>query len=178
MAIAPAARTAVFTAHFVLVGAMNPCPCGYAGDPRRDCRCTPQQIDRYRSHLSGPLRDRLDLTIEVAALAPEVMADAEKSEPSSAIRERVIAARDRQRVRYGPDGPRANGMLTPTLVSRHCRPDGVGARLLSAAVERLGLSARGYDRVRKVARTIADLDGVEQVAGDHIAEALQFRMST
>ena len=178
VAIARAARTAVFPARFVLVGAMNPCPCGYAGDARRECRCTPQQIDRYRSHLSGPLRDRLDLTIEVAALAPDAMADTEQSEPSSAIRERVIRARARQRIRYGPDGPRANGMLTPTMVSRHCRPDARGARLLSAAVERLALSARGYDRVRKVARTIADLDGAEQVAGDHVAEALQFRMST
>jgi magnesium chelatase family protein len=178
VSIARASRTAVFPAQFVLVGAMNPCPCGYAGDARRDCRCTPQQIDRYRSRLSGPLRDRLDLTIEVAALSPDAISDIGSGEPSAAIRARVMAARERQRARYGPDGPRANRLLTPSLVSRYCRPDPAGGRLLSAAVERLGLSARGYDRVRKVARTIADLEGVEQVTGHHIAEALQFRMST
>jgi magnesium chelatase family protein len=178
VAIARASRTAVFPARFVLVGAMNPCPCGYAGDARRECRCTPQQIDRYRSRLSGPLRDRLDLTIEVAALSPEAMTGTEKGEASAAIRERVIRARGRQRLRYGDEGPRANGMLMPSLVSRYCRPDPEGARLLSAAVERLGLSARGYDRVRKVARTIADLDESEQVRGVDIAEALQFRMTT
>jgi magnesium chelatase family protein len=178
ISIARASRTAVFPAQFVLVGAMNPCPCGYAGDAHRDCRCTPQQIDRYRSRLSGPLRDRLDLTIEVAALPPEAITDSGGGEPSLAIRTRVVAARERQRARYGPDGPRANGLLTSSLVSRHCRPDAAGGRLLSAAVERLALSARGYDRVRKVARTIADLEGAEQVSGDHIAEALQFRGGT
>jgi len=178
VAIARASRTAVFPARFVLVAAMNPCPCGYAGDARRECRCTPQQIDRYRSRLSGPLRDRLDLTIEVAALSPEAMTGTEKGEASASIRERVISARGRQRARYGEDGPRANGMLTPSLVSRYCRPDAEGARLLRGAVDRLALSARGYDRVRKVARTIADLDGSEEVRGADIAEALQFRMTT
>jgi magnesium chelatase family protein len=177
VAVARAARTAVFPARFVLVAAMNPCPCGFAGDPNRECRCTPQQIFRYRSRLSGPLRDRLDLTVDVPAIPPDVLGDATAGEPSSAVRARVVAARQRQQLRYEPHGPRTNAELTPALMARDCRLDRSGLRILSAAVQKLALSARGYDRVRKVARTIADLAGAENIGGDHIAEALQFRMS-
>jgi magnesium chelatase family protein len=175
VSIARAARTAMFPARFILVGAMNPCPCGYAGDPRRECRCTPQQVDRYRSRLSGPLRDRMDLNVEVPALSPDSLDMAAHGEPSIAVRARVMAARARQRERYGRDGPRANAALSPSLLARHARPDPAGLKMLAAAVQRLGLSARGYDRVRKVARTIADLAGDEIVSADHVAEALQFR---
>ena len=177
VAIARAARTAIFPARFVLVGAMNPCPCGFAGDPRRECRCTPQQIGRYGSRLSGPLRDRLDLTVEVPAVPPDILSASTPGEPSAHVRARVVTARERQRQRYGADGPRTNAELTPSLLARHCPLDRGGTRLLSAAVERLSLSARAYDRVRKVARTIADLGGSETVQADHVAEALQFRMS-
>jgi magnesium chelatase family protein len=174
--IARAARTAVFPARFVLVAAMNPCPCGYAGDTVRECRCTPQQIAGYRSKLSGPLRDRLDLTVEVPALPPDAIGTASAGEPSADVRARVVAARERQRLRYADAGVHTNAAMTPGLMARHCRLDSHGLRLLAAAVERLGLSARGYDRVRKVSRTIADLAGDEAIGADHVAESLQFRM--
>jgi magnesium chelatase family protein len=175
--IARAARTAVFPARFMLAGAMNPCPCGFLGDTVRECRCTPQQIARYRDRLSGPLRDRLDLTVDVPALPPDALSATAAGEASAPIRARVVAARQRQIERYAADGVRTNAELTPALMSRYCVMDTSAARLLSAAVGRMALSARGYDRVRKVARTIADLAGAETIAGDHVAEALQFRMT-
>jgi magnesium chelatase family protein len=174
--IARAARTAIFPARFVLVGAMNPCPCGFAGETSRECRCTPQQIARYRAKLSGPLRDRLDLTVEVPSLGPDALSDAAAGESSVEVRARVVPARERQRARYDDVGIRTNAELTPRLLASHCRLDRDGVRLLGGAVRRMTLSARGYDRVRKVARTIADLSGSDEVAADHIAEALQFRM--
>jgi magnesium chelatase family protein len=176
--IARAARTVVFPARFVLVGAMNPCPCGFAGHADRECRCTPQQAARYRERLSGPLRDRLDLTVEVPAVAPDVLGAGSPGELSEAVRSRVVAARERQRVRYvAAHGISTNAELTPALMARYCRLDRYGIRLLTAAVERLGLTARGYDRVRKVARTVADLEHRDEIAADHIAEALQFRLT-
>ncbi len=175
--IARAVRTAIFPARFVLVGAMNPCPCGFAGDPRRECRCTPQQIARYRSRLSGPLRDRLDLTVEVPAVAPDALGRSTSGdESSSSVRARVVAARERQRERYSGATVRTNAELTPSLLARYCQLDRSGATLLAAAVARLALSARAYDRVLKVARTIADLSGSDTIDADHLAEALQFRM--
>jgi magnesium chelatase family protein len=176
VAIARAARTAIFPARFMLVGAMNPCPCGFAGDSMRECRCTPQHVARYRSRLSGPLRDRLDLTVEVPALPPEALGSGSDGETSASVRARVVAARERQRMRYGDDHLLTNAALTPSLMSKHCALDGIGARVLAAAVRKMSLSARAYDRVRKVARTIADLAGDERLGADHIAEALQFRM--
>jgi magnesium chelatase family protein len=178
VAIARVARTAMFPARFMLAAATNPCPCGYHGDPDRVCRCTPQQIDRYRGRLSGPLRDRLDLTVDVPALPLDVLGSTVEGESSAAVRERVVAARLRQLERYGAEGPRTNAELTPALMARHCRLDREGLRLLSAAVNRLTLSARGYERVRKLARTIADIEGHDDIQADHIAEALQFRMTT
>ena len=175
VAIARAARTAIFPARFVLVGAMNPCPCGFAGDSIRECRCTPQQVARYQGRLSGPLRDRFDLMVDVPAVPPDVLGDAAPGEPSAAVRARVVDARGRQQRRYSGTGVRANATLSPALLTRHCQLDRAGMRLLSAAVQKLALSARGYDRIRKVARTIADLSGSEAIEADHIAEALQFR---
>jgi magnesium chelatase family protein len=174
--IARAARTAVFPARFMLVGAMNPCPCGFLGDGFRECRCTPQQIARYRDRLSGPLRDRLDLTVEVPALPPDVLSATSAGEASADVRARVVAARERQVERYKLHGVRSNAEITSALMARHCLMDRPAATVLHAAATRLFLSARGYDRVRKVARTIADLAGSDAIAADHVAEALQFRM--
>jgi magnesium chelatase family protein len=177
VAISRAARTAVFPARFVLVAAMNPCPCGFAGDPVHPCRCTPLQTERYRGRLSGPLRDRLDITVEVPALPPASLGAAQPGESSETVRARVVSARERQELRYAAHGIRTNRELTPRLIAAHCPLDDGAARLLERAVSSLGLSARGYDRVRKVARTIADLGGEEGVRADHVAEALQFRIS-
>jgi magnesium chelatase family protein len=174
--IARAARTAVFPARFMLVAAMNPCPCGFLGDDRRECRCTPQQVARYRHRLSGPVRDRIDLTVEIPALAPELLTGGAAGEPSGAVRTRVAAARDRQRDRFLDDGSRTNSDASSAALARVCTLDRAGERLLDTAVRRLTLSARGYDRVRKVARTIADLAAAERIEADHVAEALQFRV--
>ena len=174
--IARAARTAVFPARFMLVGAMNPCPCGFAGDPSRECRCTPQQAIKYRGRLSGPLRDRLDLTVEVPALDPSALDVAVGGESSAVVRARIVAARDRQRARYGESAATTNAALTPALLRAHTPLDARCARVLTTAARRMALSVRAYDRVRKVARTIADLAGEERIAADHVAEALQFRL--
>jgi magnesium chelatase family protein len=174
--IARAARTAIFPARFVLVAAMNPCPCGFSGDDRRTCRCTPGQIARYRGRLSGPLRDRLDLIVEVPAVPVGDIAESPPGEDSAAVRGRVCEARGRQHSRTPVTGARTNAELRGRSGSQICRPDSEGRELLRRAVERFGLSARGYDRVLKVARTIADLASADRVGADHVAEALHYRL--
>jgi magnesium chelatase family protein len=171
--IARAARTCTFPARFMLIGAMNPCPCGYAGDAVRTCKCTSQQIARYAARLSGPLRDRLDLTVPVAAMPACELSAAAGGETSAAIRDRVVAARNRQLAR--------GGGLNATLHGRQLRAatqlDADARQLLDRALEKLALSARGYDRILRVARTIADLDGAERISAEYLGEALQFRGS-
>jgi magnesium chelatase family protein len=169
--IARAARTCTFPARFMLVGAMNPCPCGYSGDAMRACRCTTQQIDRYASRLSGPLRDRIDLSVAVGAMPARELSEAAGGETSAAIRERVIAARERQQARGGTLNARLHGRTLRAATAL----DSDARRVLDAALTRLSLTARGHDRVLRVARTIADLDGAPGVGGPHLAEALQFR---
>jgi magnesium chelatase family protein len=169
--IARAARTVVFPARFMLIGAMNPCPCGYLGDAVKACRCTIQQIARYGARLSGPLRDRIDLTVPVAALPARELQDAPQGEPSAAIRDRVVAARTHQLARDGALNSRLQGRTLRDRVSF----DEEGRQMIGRAIAKLALSARGYDRVLRVARTIADLERADRVGAEHVAEALQFR---
>ena len=169
--IARALRTVSFPARFMLVGAMNPCPCGFHGDESRPCRCTPMQIARYASRLSGPLRDRMDLTVAVAALPARELSAAAASESSATIRARVEAARACQMSRDGKLNARLQGrqLRARTPLDREAR------RMFDVALTRLALTARGHDRVLRVALTIADLEGADGIRADHLGEALQFR---
>ena len=169
--VSRAARQADFPAQFQLVAAMNPCPCGFLGHYNGRCRCTPDQVARYRSRISGPLLDRIDLQIEVPAPVQEDLMRHTPGESSAAVRARVAAARARALVRQR----KPNALLATREIDRHCAADAQGEILLKQAISRLGLSARAYHRILKVARTIADLAGVESVAGSHVAEAIQYR---
>jgi magnesium chelatase family protein len=151
------------------------CPCGYLGDPRRACRCTPTQIDRYASRLSGPLRDRIDLTVPVSALPTVELAASADAEPTAAIRARVEQARAVQAARTPSAAASVNARLAPRALRRVCALDARTERLLLDAAERLGLTARSFDRILRVSRTIADLVSAERVEFDHVAEALQYR---
>ena len=169
--IARAARTIAFPSRFMLIGAMNPCPCGYFGDAVRPCRCTPQQIARYANRLSGPLRDRMDLTLPVGALPPKDLSAAAGGEASEAIRARVVVSRDRQVARAGVLNARLHGRL----LRAHTKLTPAARHLLDAALTRVALTARGHDRVLRVARTIADLSSEDVIGADALGEALQFR---
>jgi magnesium chelatase family protein len=169
------AATSTFPAEFTLVASTNPCPCGHFGRPDGRCSCTPPMIARYRAKLSGPLLDRFDLVAQVPPVDAELLAGSGAGESSAVVRRRVVKARQLQRERFGADGPICNGRMGPSELNRHARLGRECRRLLTAACDRLGLSARGFDRVRRVARTLADLDGEEELMPQHVAEALQYR---
>src|SRR6266853_479350 len=169
--ISRATGTMTFPANFMLIAAMNPCACGFYGDPKRECRCSPNMITRYRNRISGPLLDRIDIHIEVPAVKYKELAGDAIGEPSEKIRGRVEYARVIQRERFG----HANARMTPKEIKLHCRLDDECQELLKMAMTELNLSARAYDRILKVSRTIADLDRSETIQRQHIQEAIQYR---
>jgi magnesium chelatase family protein len=175
--ISRAAMTLTFPASFMLAAAMNPCPCGFYNDPVRECRCTPPQIQRYIGRVSGPLLDRIDIHVDVPAVRFKELSDsgAPEGETSAEVRARVVAARARQLERLRDGHIFSNAQMTPRLIRRHCRLDAEGERLLEQAMTRQGLSARAYDRILKLSRTIADLDACDEIRPHHVAEAVGFR---
>ena len=154
---------------------MNPCPCGYYGDPVKECTCSPMMVSRYQKRISGPLLDRIDIHIEVPRVEYEKLSDDRLGEPSAAIRARVEAARERQVRRFAGTGLLANADMGPAEVRDFCQVDLAGKSLLKAAMQQLQMSARAYHRILKLARTIADLAGSEKIQTVHLAEAIQYR---
>jgi magnesium chelatase family protein len=176
--ISRAAMSLTFPAAFMLVCSMNPCPCGYWNDPTHECRCTPPQIQRYVGRVSGPLLDRIDIHVDVPAVRFKELTGrgvGPEPEPSASIRERVVRARQRQRERFESEGIFSNAQMSPRLIRRYCRIDAESERMLEAAMTRQGLSARAYDRILKVSRTIADLEGKDEINATHVAEAVGYR---
>jgi magnesium chelatase family protein len=170
-----AGGSVTFPARFTLVAAANPCACGFSGDPRKVCRCRTDQLDRYRGKLSGPLLDRIDLRLTIPRLTKDELLGASAAEPSSVVRDRVVAARERQRHRYSALGITCNAHLPGPLARREADLSSGAEDLLARAVEHMALTGRGFDRIIKVARTIADLDGTDRVSRSHVAEALSYR---
>lgn len=164
-----------FPSRFMLVCAMNPCKCGYYGHPVKQCTCSRPLIDKYLSKVSGPLLDRMDIQVEVPSLPYEKLADNSPAESSAKIRERVINAREIMKKRYAGTGISANGELTPAMIRKYCKLDGEAQEVMKNAFEKMGLSARGYDRILRVARTVADMHASENIRREHVAQAVQLR---
>ena len=174
--ISRAAGTMTFPARFMLVAAMNPCQCGYFGDPKRECRCGPSQIQKYRQRISGPLLDRIDIHVEVPIVDYKELSGKATGEPSSKIRERVETVRGCQLERFaGTEAITTNSAMTPRLMKEHCQLDAESAALLEQAMNELNFSARAHDRILKVARTLADLAGHDSIQSDNLLEAIQYR---
>jgi magnesium chelatase family protein len=173
--VSRAARTVRFPSAFILVAAMNPCPCGYRSDPRRACRCSPQKIASYMTKISGPLLDRIDIHIELPAIKYKELSDNREAESSAAIKTRVEQSRERQRGRFRGDRIFSNAQMGTRLIKRHCALDEQAQELLKMAMTELGLSARAYDKILRVSRTIADLAGSENIKPEHLSEAIQYR---
>lgn len=173
--ISRASGTEVFPSRFMLVCAMNPCKCGWYGHPSGRCRCSPAEVERYLNRLSGPLLDRIDLFVDVPPLEYGELSQKPAGESSAQIKTRVDVARAIQSDRFGADGPASNARMGPVQLQRYCALDEAGQAVMKGAYDRMGLTARSYDRILRVARTIADLEGAETIAVSHLAEALQYR---
>ncbi|OWK47128.1 YifB family Mg chelatase-like AAA ATPase [Fimbriiglobus ruber] len=173
--ISRALHSVTFPAQFVLVASMNPCPCGYLGDAKRECKCAPMQIEKYHSRLSGPLLDRIDMHLEVPAVPFEELSGGKDGTSSAVMRDQVLASRKIQAARFGDRGLVVNGRMNSRQIRKFCPLSQEGQGLLKAAMEDLGLSARAHDRILRVARTIADLDSSEVIAPNHVAEAIGYR---
>jgi magnesium chelatase family protein len=165
-----------YPASFMLVASMNPCPCGYYNHPDKPCVCSPGTVQKYLSKISGPLLDRIDIHIEVVPVSFGKLSEMRTSENSAAIRDRVVRSRQIQEKRF-QEVPEihCNAQMSSKLLRKYCRIDSTGQQLLKTAMEKIGLSARAYDRILKVSRTIADLDGCQEIRSDHLAEAIQYR---
>ena len=170
--------TARYPCQFMLAAAMNPCKCGYLGHPTRECTCTPSAIEQYRRRISGPLLDRIDLHIEVPSVDYEAMRRKDTPECSRDIQRRVNAARAVQQARYAGTEVSCNAYMTPPMIGKYCVLDEKCEKIMHSAFDRLGLTGRSHDRILRVARTIADLDGSEHIRPEHIAEAIQYRSSS
>ncbi len=162
---------------FMLVCAMNPCRCGWYGHPSGRCTCSESQVESYMRRISGPLLDRIDMHIEVPSVEYEAMRRREKPETSAQVRQRVNAARDIQKRRFAGTAVSCNAYMTPAMIGQYCLLDAAGERLMKGAFDRLGLTGRSHDRILRMARTIADLDGSERIEAAHLAEAIQYRSS-
>lgn len=174
--VSRAAASVRFPCSFMLVAAMNPCPCGYYGDPKRECRCTDRQIQNYRNKISGPLLDRIDIHIEVPAVNYHELANLEQGEDSKTVRERVMRGRDVQVSRFASNSRvKSNAKMGSKEIQKYCRLGDDSSEMLKAAITQLNLSARAYDRILKVSRTIADLDGSSEILPNHVSEAVQYR---
>jgi len=173
--ISRATTTVTYPSQFMLVAAMNPCRCGYYTDPRRECRCSPREIQHYRSRISGPLLDRIDIHVDVPPVDYRDLVSDLPGEPSASIRQRVEAARRTQHERFAGQGFFTNSRMQMTHIRKYCRLDGDGQLLVRQAMQSLGLSARAYNKILKVARTIADLEGCEQIQAPHVSEAINYR---
>ncbi len=177
--ISRARLTTCFPSVFMLIAAMNPCPCGYRGDPHRDCQCTVPQVERYMSKISGPLLDRIDIHLEVPAVEFGELSRREAGTSSAVMRQQVQVAREIQHHRFRKKslaGHKCNARMTSREIRRYCQIDSSAMELLRSAVSNLGLSARAHDKILRVARTIADLDTTEIIESQHVSEAIQYRL--
>jgi magnesium chelatase family protein len=173
--ISRAMGSVTFPANLMMVAAMNPCPCGYRGDPKRQCNCTPTQIERYMSRMSGPLLDRIDIHLEVPPVPFRELSDDTRGTGSETMREQVVAAREIQQQRFQDDANKLNGKMTPPQIRKQCKLDSDAELLLKAAMEETGLSARAHDKILRIARTIADLDISDNIKSSHLTEAINYR---
>lgn len=173
--ISRAIGSLTFPANIMLVSAMNPCPCGYLGDPRRQCNCNPPQIERYLSRISGPLLDRVDIHIEVPPVPFRELKDDHVGTTSAQMREQVIAAREIQLLRFAGTPARLNGKMSPPQIRKTCKLDSDAEGLLKTAMEEMGLSARAHDKILRIGRTIADLDQSDRITSAHLSEAINYR---